>query len=84
MEGTKLYFKCSLSKQEAVLGGAAIVARHISASGAKVEFTTVVGKDLLGRETIKKLKKEKIKLMQYLMKIDQQLKMRLSQTIIDY
>ena len=43
------------------LGGAAIVARHISASGAKVEFTTVVGKDLLGRETIKKLKKEKIK-----------------------
>ncbi len=43
------------------LGGAAIVARHILASGAKVEFTTVVGKDLLGRETIKKLNKEKIK-----------------------
>ena len=41
------------------LGGAAIVARHILASGAKVEFTTVVGKDLLGRETIKKLKEEK-------------------------
>ncbi|MDC3207080.1 PfkB family carbohydrate kinase [Pelagibacteraceae bacterium] len=47
--------------KEKFIGGAAVVARHLAASGAKVEFTTVLGKDSLGKYVIENLKKDKIK-----------------------
>ncbi len=44
------------------VGGAGIVAKHLRAAGANVEFTTVLGDDELGRYVIEDLKKEKIKI----------------------
>ena len=38
------------------LGGAGVVARHLSAAGAKVTFTSVIGKDKLGEYVINDLK----------------------------
>ena len=43
------------------IGGAAIVAAHLENAGAKVNFTTVLGKDSLSKKLIKFLKKNKIK-----------------------
>ncbi len=43
------------------LGGASIVAKHLSSAGSKVEFTTVIGDDLLGKKVAKELKELKIK-----------------------
>jgi rfaE bifunctional protein kinase chain/domain len=44
------------------IGGAAIVALHLKEAGAKVTFTTVLGKDNLSKFVLKKLKDKKIKL----------------------
>ena len=43
------------------LGGAAIVAKHLSKLGAKVTFTTLIGEDKIGSFVKKDLKKSKIK-----------------------
>ncbi len=44
------------------VGGAGIVAKHLSAAGAKVTFTTVLGDDLLCRYVVKSFKNTKINL----------------------
>jgi rfaE bifunctional protein kinase chain/domain len=44
-----------------VLGGAGIVAEHLRAAGASVKFTSVVGKDDLGKFTIEKINESGIK-----------------------
>ena len=49
-------------KLDKYAGGAAIVASHLAASGAKVEFTTVLGDDENKKFIISKLQKYKIKL----------------------
>ena len=43
------------------IGGAAIVAAHLKNAGAKVEFTSVLGKDDLSKKVLNFLKKNKIK-----------------------
>ena len=45
---------------EDYVGGAGIVARHIEAAGAKVIFTSVIGKDLLGQFVEKEMSKSNI------------------------
>ena len=47
---------------ENYLGGAGIVSKHLKAAGAKVEFTTVLGKDDLKNYVIKDLKNSGVKL----------------------
>ena len=42
------------------LGGAGVVARHLSAAGAKVFFTSVVGNDKLGNYVAEELKKDNL------------------------
>ncbi len=49
-------------KLDRYTGGAAIVAAHLAASGANVQFTTVLGDDENQNFVIKKLKKYKVKL----------------------
>ena len=48
-------------EKENFSGGAAIVAKHMQAAGARVTFTTVLGKDDLGRMVNEDLKKSGIK-----------------------
>ena len=43
------------------IGGAAIVAAHLKNAGAKVNFTSVLGKDDLSKKSIKLFEKNKIK-----------------------
>jgi rfaE bifunctional protein kinase chain/domain len=43
------------------LGGAGIVSKHLKKAGADVFFTSVIGKDKLGKFVKKELKKDKIK-----------------------
>ena len=52
----------SFQEEKTFIGGAAIVARHLKASGAKVTFTTVTGKDKNSQFLESNLKKEKIKI----------------------
>jgi rfaE bifunctional protein kinase chain/domain len=53
-------FSVLYNKKEDYTGGAAIVALHLRAAGAKVTFSTVIGKDVLGKKVLKELKKNKI------------------------
>lgn len=55
-------FSLLKQKEEKFIGGAAIVAQHLKAAGAKVSFTTVLGNDDLKKFAVKELKKKKIKL----------------------
>ena len=54
-------FSVLLNSQENYVGGAAIVAMHLGAAGANVEFTSVVANDKLGKFVKNELKKYKIK-----------------------
>ena len=53
-------FSVLYNGEDNYIGGAGIVAQHIKAAGAKVNFTTVIGKDALGKFVAKKLKQSKI------------------------
>jgi rfaE bifunctional protein kinase chain/domain/rfaE bifunctional protein nucleotidyltransferase chain/domain len=53
-------FSILKQKVDNYIGGAAIVALHLKESGAKVNFTTVLGDDHLGRHVIENLKQKKI------------------------
>jgi len=53
-------FSVLFEKKEDYIGGAAIVTLHLAAAGAKVNFTTVLGNDQLGKKTLSDLKKNKI------------------------
>ena len=50
------------NSKENFVGGAGIVAKHLQEAGARVTFTTVVGKDELGKYAYQDLKKSNIKL----------------------
>ena len=54
-------FSVLFDKKEDFIGGAAVVALHLKAAGAKVEFTTVLGDDHLGRYVKKELTLKGIK-----------------------
>ena len=54
-------FSVLFDKKEDFIGGAAVVALHLKAAGAKVEFTTVLGDDHLGRYVKKELNLKGIK-----------------------
>ena len=58
-------FSVLFNKKEDYTGGAAIVALHLKAAGAKVTFSTVIGDDELGKNVLKELKKNKIKVNPY-------------------
>ena len=49
------------NKNNFYLGGAAVVASHLSAAGCEVYFSTILGNDQLGRFVISNLKKRNIK-----------------------
>ena len=53
-------FSVLYDKEDSFVGGAAIVALHMKAAGAKVKFTTVVSNDKKGKFVKKELKKNKI------------------------
>ena len=46
--------------EKSFVGGAAVVARHLKKAGAKVTFTSVIGRDSLGDFVKNQLKKDKI------------------------
>ena len=54
-------FSVLLNNQENYVGGAAIVAMHLSSAGADVSFTSVVSNDKFGKFVRKELKKYNIK-----------------------
>ena len=54
-------FSVLYDKEESFVGGAAIVALHLKAAGAKVKFTSLVSNDKNGKFVKKNLKKNKIK-----------------------
>ncbi len=54
-------FSVMFNKRDDYIGGAAIVALHLAAAGAKVTFSTVLGNDDFGKIVLKELKKNKIK-----------------------
>ena len=58
-------FSVLFNKKEDYTGGAAIVALHLKAAGAKVTFSTVIGDDELGKNVLRELKKNKIKVNPY-------------------
>ena len=47
--------------EEKFLGGASVVANNLKKLGSQVVFTTVIGKDILGKYILSELKKNKIK-----------------------
>ncbi len=49
-------------KADVYIGGAAIVAQHLKAAGAKVTFTTILGNDEYKSFVIKKFREKKIKI----------------------
>ena len=53
-------FSVLYDKEESFVGGAAIVALHMKAAGAKVKFTTVISNDKKGKFVKNELKKNKI------------------------
>ena len=53
-------FSVLYEKEDSFVGGAAIVALHMKAAGAKVKFTTVISNDKKGKFVKKELKKNKI------------------------
>jgi len=53
-------FSVLYDKEESYVGGAAIVALHLKAAGAKVKFTTIISNDKKGKFVKKVLKKNKI------------------------
>ena len=55
-------FSLLKQKEDNFIGGAAIVAQHLKAAGAKVTFTTVMGNDELQKFAVRELKKQNIKL----------------------
>ncbi|MFQ5514340.1 MAG: PfkB family carbohydrate kinase [Myxococcota bacterium] len=50
-------FSVRYEKQTEFAGGAAVVAKHLSAAGAQVTLSTVLGRDELGRFVVKDLEK---------------------------
>ena len=54
-------FSVLFDRKEDYIGGAAVVALHLRAAGAKVQFTTILGKDRLGKFVEKELKSKGIK-----------------------
>jgi rfaE bifunctional protein kinase chain/domain len=50
-----------INEEKNYLGGAGIVSRHLKKAGANVFYTTIIGKDKLGKFTEKELKKDQIK-----------------------
>ncbi len=55
-------FSLLYDSEKNFIGGAAIVALHLKSAGAKVSFTSLIGKDKLGNYVNKTLKKRKISL----------------------
>ena len=53
-------FSVLYDKEESYVGGAAIVALHMKAAGAKVKFTTIISNDKKGKFVKNELKKNKI------------------------
>tara|TARA_B100000780_G_scaffold242104_1_gene184772 strand:- start:1005 stop:2552 length:1548 start_codon:yes stop_codon:yes gene_type:complete len=53
-------FSVLYDKEESFVGGAAIVALHMKAAGAKVKFTTIISNDKKGKFVKKELNKNKI------------------------
>jgi rfaE bifunctional protein kinase chain/domain len=53
-------FSVLFDKKDDYIGGAAIVALHLKAAGAKVVFSTIIGNDVLGKYVISHLRKSKI------------------------
>ncbi len=53
-------FSVLYDKEESFVGGAAIVALHMKAAGAKVKFTTIISSDKKGKFVKKELSKNKI------------------------
>ena len=53
-------FSTKYISEENFIGGAAIIALHLKAAGAKVKFCSVIGNDSLGKFVKKELKKRKI------------------------
>ena len=53
-------FSVLYNNEDNYIGGAGIVAQHLKAAGADVNFTTVIGDDKLGKFVTKNLKKSKI------------------------
>ena len=53
-------FSTKYINEENFVGGAAIIALHLKAAGAKVKFCSVLGNDSLGKFVKKELKKNKI------------------------
>ena len=54
-------FSVLYDKEESFVGGAAIVALHMKAAGAKVKFTTIISNDKKGKFVKKELNRNKIK-----------------------
>ena len=53
-------FSVLYDKEDSFVGGAAIVALHMRAAGAKVKFTTLISNDKKGKFVKKELKKNKV------------------------
>mgnify|MGYP001259779095 CR=1 FL=1 len=53
-------FSLLYESEKNFIGGAAIVALHLKSAGAKVRFTSLIGKDKLGTHVAQALKKQKI------------------------
>ena len=54
-------FSIKKLSEETYIGGAGIVAQHLSKLGAKVTFTSTIGNDDLGKFVQKEIKKSGIK-----------------------
>ena len=65
-------FSVLYDKEDSFVGGAAIVALHMRAAGAKVKFTTLISNDKKGKICKKRVKKIKYKVIFLRKKIDQQ------------
>tara|TARA_B100001057_G_C22844825_1_gene948533 strand:- start:607 stop:2148 length:1542 start_codon:yes stop_codon:yes gene_type:complete len=54
-------FSVRKNNEEIFLGGAGVVAKHLGKLGADVVFTSVIGKDKMGKYSINEIKKNNIK-----------------------
>ena len=63
-------FSVKKVSDQVFLGGAAIVAKHLSKLGAKVTFTTLIGEDKIGSFVKKDLKNQKLKSIILLIKAE--------------
>jgi rfaE bifunctional protein kinase chain/domain len=55
-------FEAKIDQSTKYVGGAGVVAKHLSALGANVTFTTVLGKDEMAKYVVKNLKSSGVKL----------------------